>query len=277
MHALPELQREFARAILKPDADALAHPAWDGGRLQIYAGGYKTRLAEALRSNFPTLHRVLGDESFDALAHGYIDAMPSQYRSIRWFGRELAAYAQRDTSILPHAALLDLLKMDWAIGIAFDAADAPPLRADQLRAVAPEAWAVLALVLHPSVTMLQLQWAVEPIWRAATRELNENGTSHDSEAPTESPHHLLIWREGLEARWRVLPDAEVGALDQIRSGSSSSSGGSKFGALCARLAMQTNQTAAARTAAAYLARWVADGLLADSLSAAVSQNEQATC
>jgi hypothetical protein len=244
--------------------------------MHIYAGGYKTRLAEALRINFPTLHRALGDEAFDTLACGYIDAMPSQYRSIRWFGRELAAYAQRDSSILPHAALLDLLKMDWAIGMAFDAADAPVLRAEQLRALAPTAWPALWLMSHPSVTMLRLDWAVEPIWRAATRELNEDGTSQDSEAPAENPHHLLIWREGLEARWRVLPADEACALEQISSGSS-------FGDLCACLAMQTNEEAAALTAAGYLARWVADGLLTDSLAAAANQceqcepNEQTTC
>jgi hypothetical protein len=258
MHTLLELQREFARVILNPDAAALASQAWATGRMEIYAGGYKTRLAEALRDNFPTLHRVLGDDAFRDLAHGYIDAMPSPYRSIRWFGRELEAFARRDASTLPHAALLDLLKMDWAIGTAFDAADAPLLRADQLRAVAPAQWAALELVLHPSVTILRLAWAVEPIWRAATRELNEDVAPEESEAPAANPHHLLIWRDGLEARWRVLVDDEARALEQLGAGC-------RFGALCEYLIAQDkqgNEADAAQTAAAYLARWVADGVLA---------------
>jgi hypothetical protein len=270
MHALPELQRQFARAILQPHAGVILTGFKPGGHMEIYAGGYKTRLADALRDNFPTLHRVLGDEAFDALAHAYIDATPSHYRSIRWFGRELEAFARRNASILPHAALLDLLQMDWAIGTAFDAADAPPLRAGQLRAVTPEHWAAISLVPHPSVTVLWLEWAVEPIWRAATREMNEAGASHDSEAPEANPHHLLIWRDGLEARWRVLTDDEARAFAQIGSRSN-------FGALCEYLASQINQTDAAQTAATYLARWVADGLLTDTLTAAANQSGQAIC
>lgn len=276
MHALPELQREFARALLKPDDRVAAIGGSVSGRLEIYAAGYKSRLVEALRTNFPTLHRVLGDDAFRDLAHGYIDAMPSPYRSIRWFGRELEAFARRDASILPHAALLDLLKMDWAIGTAFDAADAPLLCADQLRSVAPAQWAALQLVLHPSVTILRLAWAVEPMWRAASRELNEGGASEESETPVANPHHLLIWRDGLEARWRVLVDDEARALEQLGAGC-------RFGALCEYLVAQgkhgkqgkqgkqDNQADAAQTAATYLARWVADGVLA------ATDLGQATC
>ncbi len=268
VRALPELQREFARAMLRPDAGVAAIGALAGGHMEIYANGYKTRLADALKANFPTLHRVLGDDAFDELAHRYIDKTPSSYRSIRWLGRELEAFARRDASALPHAALLDLLRMDWAIGAAFDAADVPPLRAAQLHVVAPEQWAGLGLMLHPSVTLLRLAWAVEPIWRTASRELDETGASHESEAPAQSPHHLLIWRDGLEARWRVPVDEEARALGQIGSGCN-------FGELCNYLVARSGETDAAQTAATYLAGWVADSLLANTLAAAETETDAA--
>ena len=112
MSTLPELQREFARAIRQPDANIAGLRAVVNGRMGIYTDGYKTRLRDALRINFPALHRVLGDDAFTDLAHRYIDAMPSAYRSIRWFGRELEDFSRRDAANLSHPALLDLLRMD---------------------------------------------------------------------------------------------------------------------------------------------------------------------
>ena len=270
MNALRELQRNFARAILQPGAPFSMLHELSRRRMEIYTDGYKTRLLEALRTNFTTLHRVLGDETFRDLAHGYIDAMPSCYRSIRWFGRELEAFARRDASLLPHAALLDLLRMDWAIGTALDAADAPLLSADRLRSVAPEQWAALMLAPHPSVTVLRLEWAVEPIWRVATGALSTAATAEQSEAPEAHPHHLLIWRDGLEARWRVMAADEACAFAKL-------AGGCRFGALCEYLVAQGNAAQAAQTAATYLARWVAHGVLADTLTSAATEPEQQVC
>ena len=274
MPALPELQRAFAQAMLRPDAGVSKVGVLVSGHLNVYIEGYKARLTEALRDNFPTLHRTLGDETFNDLAHAYIDDMPSRYRSIRWFGRELADFARGDASRLPHAALLDLMRMDWAIGTALDAADALPLRAAQLQALAPEQWATLALALHPSVTLLRLDWAIEPIWQAATRELNQEGASEDSTEPAAAPHHLLIWREGLDARWRVLPAMEACVFEQI-------DGERSFSALCATLVTQTDETDAPQLAATFLSHWVTDGILADTLTAASSASKSpcrlATC
>ncbi len=271
MSTLPELQREFARAIRQPDANIAGLRAVANGRMGIYTDGYKTRLRDALRINFPALHRVQGDDAFTDLAHRYLDAMPSAYRSIRWFGRELEDFSRRDAANLSHPALLDLLRMDWAIGTAFDASDALPLTQGQLRAVPPEQWATIALVLHPSVTRLKLDWAVEPIWRAVMRELNDDSAADaDDAAPEANAHHLLIWRDALEARWRILDNDEAQALEQI-------GGASTFGALCEYLVTQGNAVDAAQTAARYLARWVADGVLTAPPTHAATRREPATC
>ena len=155
----------------------------------------------------------------------------------------------------------------WAIGTAFDASDALPLTQGQLRAVPPEQWATIALVLHPSVTRLKLDWAVEPIWRAVMRELNDDSAADAADAaPEANAHHLLIWRDALEARWRILDNDEAQALEQI-------GGASTFGALCEYLVTQGNAVDAAQTAARYLARWVADGVLAEPPTYAATRRE----
>ena len=52
------------------------------------------------------------------------------------------------------------------MNVALHAADAAPLTAEALRALAPGAVGDLALDLHPSVTLLRSPWPVDRIWRA---------------------------------------------------------------------------------------------------------------
>lgn len=255
MHSLPELQRAFKQTMLayRPDAGdrdgCIRLDGWLSGRFEIYGEAYKARLLEALKSNFPALHRVLGDEAFRELAHRFIDASPSTYRSIRWFGRELEKMALDDDSLLPHPALLDLLRMDWALGIAFDAADVDALSEADLAQIAPQDWAAMRFGFHPSLTLLKLDWAIEPIWRAVTKDENS-----ETPEPIADSHHLLIWREAFEGKWRIVDEQEAAALNMLGQGR-------RFGELCEALAAAGDEAGAVMLAAQYLKRWVLDGLL----------------
>ena len=254
MHSLPELQRAFKQTLMayRPDGDNTpVLQSYLSGRFEIYGEAYKARLLEALKTNFPALHRVLGDDAFRELAHRFIDESPSEYRSIRWFGRELEKIVQDDEGLLPHPALLDLLKMDWALGIAFDAADAVPVTASDLQHVAPQDWAALGFAFHPSLSLLKLDWAVEPIWRAVIKDENT-----ETPEPTADSHYLLVWRQELEAKWRIVDEHEALALNMLGTGRN-------FGGLCEYLATEGDEARAVVTAAGLLKRWVMDQLLVD--------------
>ena len=262
MHSLPELQRAFKHAVMRYQPGAESPPVIHGylsGRIEIYGEAYKARLLEALKTNFPALHRVLGDEAFRELAHRFIDESPSEYRSIRWFGRELGAFASGDETLLPHPALLDLLKMDWALGIAFDAADAVPITESDLQHVAPQDWAALGFAFHPSLTLLKLDWAVEPIWRAVIKDdKDDKDNNAETPEPTADSHYLLVWRQELEAKWRIVDEHEALALNMLGAGRN-------FGELCEYLATDGDEARAVVTAAGLLKRWVMDQLLVDQL------------
>jgi hypothetical protein len=241
-------QRAFAALLDGCDAAApsglLAAPA----RLDVYHHAYRARLVEALRSNYPVLHRVLGDDGFRELALGYLADHPSRTPSIRWFGDRLPEWAASHAEALPHPALADLAAMEWAMGLSFDAADALPLGFEDLAALPPSQWADTHFAPHPSVTLLPLQWAVEPIWRALTDDENAS-----SEEPQAHPHTLLVWRQGLDTRWRSLDDDESAALADCLAGET-------FLALCDRATVVRGEEAPAWVASA-LRRWVDDGLL----------------
>lgn len=245
-------QRAFAALLTAdaPDAGTGLLREVDGrpARVDVYHHAYRARLIEALRSNFPVLHRVLGDETFAELAQAYLADHPSQRPSIRWFGDALPAWAAAHPDDLPHPALADLAAMEWALGASFDAADAAPLTFAELASRPPDAWPAARFAPHPSVAVLRLGWAVEPIWQALT--LDEGA---ETGVPEPLAHRLLAWRQGLETRWRSLADDEAALLTACLAGE-------PFASLCERAVGAQGDAAPAWVAAA-LRRWVDDGLL----------------
>jgi len=258
MNAAPDLvdhvdtlaaqQRRFAAALRTEQPPADDVDPGPPGRLQVYRDAYRARLVEALRNNHPVLHRVLGDDEFRELSLGYLDAHPSRRPSIRWFGDRLAAHLAAHADTLPHPSLVDLARMEWALGLSFDAADAPVLPAAALAQVAPERWPGLRFEAHPSVALLAFEWAVEPLWRALTDD-----EQAQAEPPQHAPHTLLVWRRELDTRWRTLPDDEAPLLRAALNGE-------PFAALCERAAEQTSAEDPAARIVSMLRRWVDDGL-----------------
>lgn len=225
--------------------------------LQAYRHAYRARLVAALADNFTVLARALGDEAFDALGRAYVDARPSRHPSIRWFGHELADFmAEADDDLVPHASLVDIACMDWALRSAFDAAEAPVLAPADLAALGPDDWAGLVLHLQPSVQRVALAHAVEPAWRAL-REWEPESGDEQPELPEPVPHEhvLLAWRQGLQTQWRSLEPLEASLLAGV-------AGGEPFALLCERAATALGDAeAAAPAVVGALQRWLADGLL----------------
>lgn len=255
--SLAAQQQQLAAAI-RDGADAGGLLAGDHALgLEVYRHAYRARLAEALADNYTVLARALGDEGFEALARAYIAARPSRHPSIRWFGHELAGFmAAAGDDLVPHASLVDFARMDWALRGAFDAAEAAPLEAATLAALGPDDWAGLVLHLHPSVRRVTLAHAIEPAWRALRAWEPESGDAQpDLDEPVPHEHGLLVWRQGLETRWRSLEPLEAALLDAVAAGE-------PFARLCERAAAALGDAdAAAPAVVGALQQWLAEGLL----------------
>jgi hypothetical protein len=249
---LADQQRQFAGLVITDSPagpDALLRPLRGAApRIGVYHHAYRARLIGALRSNYPVLHRALGDDDFATLALGYLAHQPSRHPSIRWFGHALVSHLAAHPDAVPHPALADLARMEWALSISFDAADLPPLAFAQLAALPPADWPAARFMPHPSVSLQRLQWAVEPIWQALTAD--ENAATDEPQA---LDHELLVWRQGLETRWRSVTADEACLL-------AAGLAGEPFAALCEQAAEAHGAQAAAWVAGA-LRRWVDDGLL----------------
>lgn len=256
MNALAAQQRALKHAITaKAEAPGLLREhAKREPLLRIYQQAYEARLTSALRDNFGVLPLVMGDDGFDALARGYIAAHPSRRPSIRWFGDRLAGFMDGHDELVPHPAFADLARMEWALRAAFDGADAVPIAAAELAAQPGEDWPALVFALHPSLQVIELQWAVEPVWRAMQGFDPAGDAEPELPEPEAHRHRLAVWRNGLETRWRGVAPVEAALLRGAIEGRS-------FSALCSRAAEQVGAEQAAATAVGALHQWLADGLL----------------
>ena len=273
LSVLRQQQQSFAAAVLGRDSNGLLQASPQGGTapVEVYRTAYPARLTGALRDNFEILALALGDAGFDALAAAYLQAQPSRQPSIRWFGHALVAFMDQrlaaDDGLVPHPALADLARMDWALRGAFDAADAPVIEHAALASTAPDDWPALVLRLHPSVQQVPLQWAVEAAWHAlrSARDLADSqhagaiDTADAAEpalpAPEALRHSLLVWRKGPDTQWRSLAETEARLLQAVAEGAS-------FAALCELAAGRVEQPeSAVPLVVAALQQWLADGLI----------------
>ena len=232
MPSLHEQQRALHAAIV---ADRL--PAGAGAREGVYRHAYRSRLAGALRTNYPVLASAVGDEVFEVVANAYARARPSRHFSIRWHGADLAA-------ALPHPPSQDLARMEWALGVAFDAPDAAAFTEAEIARLPVESWSAIGLALHPSLQVIEMAFDVEPLWERVRAQ-----GSGPSPPPVEHAHALFVWRRQLEAHWRTASLEEARALCLLHAHGS-------LEALC-----ETLGDDGAQQAGAWFAGWVREEML----------------
>lgn len=249
MTPLQTLQSAFQSALMHDQpmaADLLS--ARGVAQFGVYRNAYRARLRGALRDNFEVLPLVMGDDAFDALANAYIDSHPSRHYSLRWFGHAVGDFMANNEALVDHPAMVDLARMEWALRNAFDAAPATPLTPAELATIAPTDWAQMAFTLHPSVQLLDLQWAVGPVWHALQ-------SGQDEVPPPEAlRHHMLVWRHGMNNQWKTLTAPEttfvLGLVQQ-----------QNFGTLCVALAAHVGEDGAASAAVQLLTDMLSTGTI----------------
>ena len=243
---LARLQRAFQRHVLAGDRAIAAQvhaPAL--ARLSVYARGYRLRLEEALASNFPALQARLGARGFRRLANAYVDRHPSRARNVRWFGHRLGRVLAADERWAARPWLAELARFEWALSIAFDAADAEPVGREALAAVEPARWPALRFLPHPSLGLLALEWNVPAMRKAA-----DAATRLPAARRAARPVTWAIWRQDFVVHFGSLDAQEARALKALLRGASLER---------ISLAWSAEGPDAPRRAAEALSGWVAAG------------------
>jgi hypothetical protein len=251
---LRELQQDMQRHLLGEESavtaaivDAPPLPAAE--RLAIYRNAYQVRLIDALHDTYPVLHGLLGDEAWLELGEAYVATHPSVFRSIRWYGGELADFMAHCPPYDGEPILSEVASLEWTLAEVFDAHDAEALTRAALAAVAPSSWGLLTFEFHPSLRRLQFSWNTAAVWKA----MNRDETPPAAELGA-APVAWLLWRQNLQNYFRSMSDVESAALDAALRARN-------FGEICESLSALLPEQEIPAAAAGLLGTWADSGIL----------------
>jgi hypothetical protein len=191
-------------------------------RLKVYGNAYYARLLDCLREEFPALKHAVGDEAFDALAFGYLQACPSNSYTLARLGERFPGYLSETRP--PREVdspepdwpqfMVDLATLERTYSEVFDGPGVeglPLLTVDELRTIPSDRWEDVSLQTVPCLRLLEFHF---PVHNYATAV--KQGDS--PEFPEAGPVFLAISRrEYIVRRWELEP-AEFRLLQFLQSG-----------------------------------------------------------
>lgn len=155
----------FAFALLDPDieipdgvTDATGSPA--PKRYGVYRNNVVVGLMEALKSAYPSLHAIMGEENFSRVVRNFIVAHPPRAAMMQSYGAGFADFLDAFEPLRKSPFLGDAARLERAWLEAYHAADIEPLKPGDLEGLAGEALMRLRLSAHPAAFLMRSDWPV---------------------------------------------------------------------------------------------------------------------
>ncbi|MGH7843437.1 MAG: HvfC/BufC family peptide modification chaperone [Candidatus Binataceae bacterium] len=216
-------------------------------RVAIYADAYFYRLLEVFKEDYPATLAVLGDAQFHNLITGYLIDYPPSEPSIMYAGRDLPTFLRANALTERTPFVADLAALERALVEIFHAADAVPLEAAAMNAIAPADWPSLRMRRHPASRILEVGWRVERVLRAVEQQ-------EQWSVPAREAVNLLVWRRQARVFYRELEPGERLALTIAEEATT-------FAAICEAVAEETGDASPAARISRLLGVWIGQGLL----------------
>lgn len=217
MSALRTTMQLFHTALLdKDDAPAVAllranERLSRQRQMAIYIQGYRTRLVLAIRSDYPALLALLGEQAFDALALAYIEATPPAHYSLDYYPHAFAPFVRAHSD----AFAADVARFEATVAELFLASDAAPesepLAASTLAGLTPEAFGHTLLALRPASRLLEFSYPVDS-YLAALRD------DPQAAQPAAQTRYMFFVRHDNEVKRHPLSQAQYRLLCAFAAG-----------------------------------------------------------
>lgn len=241
--SLASLQSEFEQWLTCESAGmsgrfgARAHAG-----LAVYLNNYRSQLMSCLATSFPVTRGYLGDPAFDSAAATHIDGAPPHAWTLDAYAMDFPATLER----LHAAPLGELARLELGLATAFVGPDAAPVDATTLSEID---WDAAVLRLAPTFALLSVTHDVEALWSAIRA-----GQTPPAVLRLPEPTSIAIWRRGFESTFRTVTPEESDALSRILERQS-------YGETCSGVVERMGEQRGIAMAAAWLARWLSDGLI----------------
>jgi hypothetical protein len=214
-----KLLNDFHNAILMDDATQITptikpHPHLTPvQQFAVYSDGYRIRLVQAIRSDYPILLNLLGEKEFDKIAHGYIKKYPPTNYNLDYYPNEFTKVMDEhcDDKFACEVAMLE-----GAIAEVFMLPDSDPLSADGFSNISLENFGAMTLKLRTACRLLQFSYQTSD-WLTFARA-NNSLPLLQSERGQKTPSWLLVVRHNNEVQRHNLSEQEYTLLQNLADG-----------------------------------------------------------
>jgi hypothetical protein len=208
-------QAAFRAAMLNP---ASAVPAGivnpDGKtaskRFDVYRNNVAVGLSDALEAAFPVVRKLVGDEFFRAMAGVYLRQNPPKTPLMMFYGDAMPGFLARFKPTQSFPYLPDIARIELAMRHAYHAADATPIAAEALTALAADALMGVRLRIAPSIHTISSDYPIHAIYRA--------NTEPDAPKPVMRPEAVMIARPGFDPVLHLINAAAATCIDALKAG-----------------------------------------------------------
>ena len=148
--------KEIAESIIKPNDRLTSFE-----RLEIYNRVYWFRILSALAEDFPGLRAIVGERRFEKMSVAYLFELPSESFTLRNLGSRLEQWLLHHLEFAPKVEriAMDMVRLEWADIEAFDGAEWPPLKQEDLGKLGEDP----VFQLQPHLSLLDLAYPVDEL------------------------------------------------------------------------------------------------------------------
>jgi hypothetical protein len=216
--ALHELQTAFLAALFDDEAPGPVDSISGNGltpeaRLRIYRRSCNEIQTAALRTNYPAVLALVGQEWFEQAARRYRSRYPSHSGNLQRLGVHFADYLKTVPAGRTLPYLADVARLEWLRQETILATDSQVLKFDDFMACLDGSEGSLRIGLHACVQLLSSQYRVLTIWRFA---LDPHGNL-DLDGQGEN---VMLWREDGEVAMASVDVATFTYIAALASGAS---------------------------------------------------------
>ncbi len=210
-------QASFADALLNADRPippgVMAHDAAvPARRFGVYRNNVVTGLVKALRSRFPVVEKIVGEEFFVAMARVFVTRQPPRSPLLSAYGDGFPAFVAAFEPARELSYLADVARIEAARTRAYHATDATPVGADRFATLDSGIAGNIRIDLHPSIEIVRSPFPIVTIWAMNSGE--------QALAPIESwrGEDALVARPYLDVQVRALPPGGAAFLLALAAG-----------------------------------------------------------
>lgn len=199
--------RDAAMPIPAGLLDKVAAPA--GKRFGVYRNNVTVSLMEAIKEGFPATARLLGEANFSQISRQFVGSNAPSSPLMFLYGETFPAFLAGIEPLSHLTWLPDVARLEWALRVAYHAADAAPIAPEALQTLTPEALLSARFSFAPAVQLLRFD-------HPAT-QIRDYALGHGTQ-PTGGAEAVLITRPEYDPVAAPVPTPQAALLTALMDG-----------------------------------------------------------